>query len=115
MTTTPDPADALRSIVESVTGTTERAVITRHGQPVAVVMDFSEYEAFVETLDILSDDATMDALAEAESESAPVCDHCGTPVEVGPHGLWAHTTGYCSCYLGRRTTTTAAVNGSHLS
>lgn len=44
--------------------------ITRHGRPVAVLVAVDEYEALIETLNVLSDDDTMAALAEAEADVA---------------------------------------------
>ena len=44
--------------------------ITRHGKPVAVMVAHDEYESLIETLNILADDDTMAALAEAESDVA---------------------------------------------
>lgn len=58
--------DNLSEILDRVAVTGQEFVITRHGRPVAVLLAFDEYEALVETLNILSDDDTMDALTEAE-------------------------------------------------
>ena len=44
--------------------------ISRHGRPVAVVMGYEEYESLLETLNILADETTMDAIAEAERDLA---------------------------------------------
>ncbi len=61
--------DKLREIVDEVVSTGNECVITRHGRPVAVVISHDEYEALVETLNILSDRDAMDAIAEAEGET----------------------------------------------
>lgn len=59
--------DNLRSIIDELaTGTSY--TITRHGRQVAVLIGYDEYEELIETLNILSDDEAMDAIAEAESE-----------------------------------------------
>jgi prevent-host-death family protein len=60
--------DNLREVVDTVVSTGSEFVITRHGKPVAVILGFEEYESLVETLNILSDDDTMSAISEAESE-----------------------------------------------
>ena len=44
--------------------------ISRHGRPVAVVVGYEEYESLLETLNILADETTMDAIAEAERDIA---------------------------------------------
>lgn len=61
--------DKLREIIDDVVSTGNECVITRHGRPVAVVISHDEYEALVETLNILSDRDAMDAIAEAEGET----------------------------------------------
>lgn len=60
--------DNLREVVNTVVSTGSEFVITRHGKPVAVILGIEEYESLVETLNILSDDDTMTAISEAESE-----------------------------------------------
>jgi len=62
--------DNLREVVDTVVNTGTEYVITRHGKPVAVVLSYEEYEALVETLNILSDDDTMTAIREGEAELA---------------------------------------------
>lgn len=62
--------DNLSEVVDEVTTTGEEFVITRHGRPVAVILSYEEYESLVESLNVLSDDATMEALAEAEADLA---------------------------------------------
>jgi len=60
--------DKLREVVDAVVDTGTEYVITRHGRPVAVILSYDEYESLVETLNILSDSETMDAIAEGESD-----------------------------------------------
>ncbi len=60
--------DKLSEIVDAVARGGDDLVITRHGRPVAVVAGYDEYERLLETLNILSDDDTMAALAEAERD-----------------------------------------------
>ena len=70
MTPLTEARNRLSEIVEDVTSTGSEFVISRHGRPAAVVIGYEEYEALLETLDILSDDDTMSALAEAEADLA---------------------------------------------
>lgn len=58
----------IKSIIDEVVETGSEYTITRHGRPVAVILSYDEYESLVETLNILSDDDTMSAIAEAEAE-----------------------------------------------
>lgn len=70
MTTAPltEARDRLSEIVEDVSTHGTEWIITRHGRPAAVIVGVAEYEALIETLNVLSDDATMEALAEAEED-----------------------------------------------
>jgi prevent-host-death family protein len=45
----------LAAILDSATKSNERTVITRNGEPAAVVMSLDDYESMNETLDILAD------------------------------------------------------------
>ena len=60
----------LSEIVDEVASTGSMIEISRHGRPVAVVMDYEEYESLVEALNILTDKPTVDAIAEAERDVA---------------------------------------------
>ena len=60
----------LREVVDRVVRTGSEAVITRHGKPVAVLLAFDEYESLIETVNILSDDDTMVAIAESAADFA---------------------------------------------
>lgn len=60
--------DRLSEIVEDVNGSGSEWTITRHGRPVAVILSAEDYESLIETLNILSDDDTMAALAEADTD-----------------------------------------------
>ena len=62
--------DKLSEIVDEVAATGAEFVITKHGRPIAVIVGHDEYEALLETLNILSDDDAMDAIAEAKMEFA---------------------------------------------
>ena len=61
--------DNLRSIIDNLASGTSYT-ITRHGRQVAVLLSYDEYEELIETLNILSDDDAMGAIAEAEAELA---------------------------------------------
>jgi len=61
--------DRLSEFIDDVADTGSDLVVTRHGRPAAVLLGFDEYESLIETLNILSDADTMDALAEAELDA----------------------------------------------
>ena len=64
--------DARANLSDIVTraATTEAVfIITRNGRPAATLIGHSDYEGLLETIDILSDEDTMAAIAEAESET----------------------------------------------
>lgn len=52
----------LSGIVEEVSSTHERIVVTRHGEPAAILMAVDDYEAMEETLEILADDDLVRAI-----------------------------------------------------
>lgn len=60
--------DKLSDVVDEVAQTGGEYVITRHGRPVAVILGYDEYESLIETLNILSDSDTMDAIAEGDED-----------------------------------------------
>ncbi len=60
----------LREVVDEIVRTGGEVTITRHGKPVAVLLAHDEYESLVETVNILSDDETMAAIAQSEEEFA---------------------------------------------
>ncbi len=62
--------DKLSEIIDEVSTTGADLIITKRGRPAAVVVGYDEYESLLETLNILSDDDTMAAIAEAEAEVA---------------------------------------------
>lgn len=62
--------DRLSEILDDVATNNSAWTITRHGRAIAVVLSADEYESLVETLNILSDDATMEALGEAADDVA---------------------------------------------
>ena len=60
----------MREVVDEVVRTGGEVVITRHGKPVAVLLAHDEYESLIETVNILSDEDTMAAIAQSEAEFA---------------------------------------------
>ncbi|MDQ6841069.1 MAG: type II toxin-antitoxin system Phd/YefM family antitoxin [Actinomycetota bacterium] len=69
----------LSSVIERVEATHERVTITRNGRPAAVLLNPEDLEALEETLDVLSDPATMQRLREGEAALAAgdVVDEAG--------------------------------------
>ena len=70
MTPLTEARSRLSEIVDEVASTGSAIEISRHGRPVAVVVGYEEYESLLETLNILTDEATMNAIAEAERDVA---------------------------------------------
>ncbi|MFG2743460.1 type II toxin-antitoxin system Phd/YefM family antitoxin [Streptomyces chartreusis] len=64
-----DARDRLSEIVDSVAASGEAFMITKHGKPMAVILGADEYESLIETLNVLSDSDTMDAINEARDEA----------------------------------------------
>ena len=60
----------LSAYVDSVNGTHERVVITRNGEPAAVLISPEDLESLEETIAILSDPQAMAEIAEAEADIA---------------------------------------------
>jgi antitoxin YefM len=57
-------------VIDEVTGTHERVVVTRNGSPVAVIMAVDDYESLMETLEVLSDRQAVTEIREAEQQMA---------------------------------------------
>lgn len=73
MTETSSLADTkahLSDLVARVAAHHERVTVTVHGLPTAVLMSVDDVEALEETIEILSDAATMRALQIADDEIA---------------------------------------------
>lgn len=60
--------DRFSEILDQVETTGEAFVITRHSRAAAVLVSVDEYEALLESLNVLSDEETMSALAEADQD-----------------------------------------------
>lgn len=62
--------EKLSELVDDVAASSNAYTITRHGRPAAVLLGHDDYESIIETLNILADADTMNAIAEARTESA---------------------------------------------
>lgn len=60
----------LSKVVDEVLRTGREFVVTKHGKPAAVILAHDEYESLIETVNILSDDETMAAVAAGEADFA---------------------------------------------
>lgn len=58
----------LTEILDDVEARHEHVVITRKGRPAAIVVSPDEWDAIEETLDILQDEPTLQALRESEED-----------------------------------------------
>jgi antitoxin YefM len=58
----------LTELLDQVESQQEHVVITRKGRPAAVLLSADEYDALEETLEILQDEETLDALRESERD-----------------------------------------------
>lgn len=61
--------DELTSLPEQLTQTHETVTVTRRGKPVLAILPWEEYEALVETLDVLGDPGLMAALRKSLKEA----------------------------------------------
>ena len=60
----------LPQLVKAADERFDRTVVTSNGKPTAVIMSYDEYEAWEETLEILSDPEAMRAIRAADNELA---------------------------------------------
>ena len=58
----------LPKVISRIDGKLDRYVITKHGKPVVVMMSVEDYEALMETLDILADPKAMAGLRRGEGD-----------------------------------------------
>jgi prevent-host-death family protein len=56
----------LSRLIDSAVKTNERITVTRNGRPSAVIVSAEDFEALIETLDILSDADAVQDIAEAQ-------------------------------------------------
>ena len=59
----------LLDLIEKVDHTLTRYVITKKGEPKALLMSYEEFEGWLETLDILTDPEWVKALSQAKREA----------------------------------------------
>ena len=60
----------LPQLVKAADERLDRTVITSNGKPTAVIMSYEEYEAWEETLEVLSDPEAVHAIREADKDLA---------------------------------------------
>jgi prevent-host-death family protein len=58
----------LPKIIARIDGKLDRYVVTKRGKPVVVMLSVEDYEALVETLDILADPKAMAGLRKGEED-----------------------------------------------
>lgn len=58
----------LSELLDEVAQRQEHVVVTRNGRPAAVVLSSAEYDALTETLEVLEDAETLEALRESEAD-----------------------------------------------
>ncbi|MFC1646440.1 type II toxin-antitoxin system Phd/YefM family antitoxin [Candidatus Omnitrophota bacterium] len=68
----------LPKIMDRVSKYFDRCIITRHGQPEAVILSIEDYESILETMEIQADKSLMKRLKKAEREMR---EGKGTPLE----------------------------------
>lgn len=61
--------DELTSLPERLSEAHETITVTRRGKPVLAILPWEEYEAIVETLEILSDEGLMASLRQGIKEA----------------------------------------------
>ncbi len=59
---------ALPKIVSRIDSRFDRYVVTKRGKPVAVMLSAADYEALMETLDILADPKAMAGIRKGEED-----------------------------------------------
>jgi prevent-host-death family protein len=59
---------ALPKVIARIDGKLERYVVTRRGKPVAVMLSVDDYEALMETLDILADPHAIAGIRKGEED-----------------------------------------------
>ena len=59
---------SLSELLDYVQAEQEHVVITRNGKQIALLMSMDEFESWEETVEILSDEETMEALKRSEED-----------------------------------------------
>ncbi len=73
----------LRALLDDVTETHERVVITRNGTPAAVLLAVDDLESILETLDILADADLVAGIVEGQADIAAGRVHSTDEVLAG--------------------------------
>ncbi|MBD0330651.1 MAG: type II toxin-antitoxin system Phd/YefM family antitoxin [Thermoleophilia bacterium] len=60
----------LSDLLDEVEARHEHVIVTRKGRPIAIVLSTEEWEAIEETLEILQDEETLEALRESDEDVA---------------------------------------------
>lgn len=63
-----DARARLSELLDEVHASRDHVVITRNGRPVALLMSLDEYESLELTIEVLSDEDTLEALRESEED-----------------------------------------------
>ena len=58
----------LPAVVDGIDGRMERYVVTRRGKPVVMMMGVDDYEAMLETIEVLSDKKLMKSIRSGEAD-----------------------------------------------
>ena len=58
----------LPKVIQRIDGRLDRYIITKRGKPVVVMLSVDDYEALMETLDILADPEAMAGLKTGEAQ-----------------------------------------------
>jgi len=58
----------LTELLDEVNERHEHVIITRNGRPAGVMLSSDEYEALVETLEVLEDEEALEALRDSEAD-----------------------------------------------
>lgn len=58
----------LPDVIDRIDAKFDRYVVTRRGKPVCVMMSIEDYEAMVETMEILGDKALVKRIKKAEAD-----------------------------------------------
>jgi len=58
----------LANVISDVKAHYERYVVSKHGEPEAVLMSMEDYEGWLETLEIISDKEAMEDIRQAEKD-----------------------------------------------
>lgn len=59
----------LPKVIDSIDNQLERFIISRHGEPVAVMLSLDDYESMIETLNEVSDKETLQRIRRGMKEA----------------------------------------------